>query len=93
MKANYLQILTLDDHLYIGNLRKHGSEAMSGGDEAMKKTMLQFFRKGQIGDWKNYFEGEKLEDWNNWIQENLEGTNIEMVFEWTKYDFWYIWLN
>ena len=83
-----MQILTLDDHLYIGNLRKHGSEAMSGGDEAMKKTMLQFFRKGQIGDWKNYFEGEKLEDWNNWIQENLEGTNIEMVFEWTKYDLW-----
>jgi hypothetical protein len=38
-------VLTLDDHLYIGNLRKHGSEAMGNGDENMKKTMLQFFRK------------------------------------------------
>ncbi len=38
-------------------------------------------RKGQIGDWKNYFSGDKLAEWDNWIQQNLEGTNIKMVFE------------
>ena len=47
----------------------------------MSKTMAQFFRKGQIGDWKNYFTGQKLEEWDAWIKQNLEGTDIKMVFE------------
>ncbi len=40
------QVLTLDDHLYIGNLRKHGAESMSNGNEMTKKMFTQFFRKG-----------------------------------------------
>ena len=76
-----LQVLTLDDHLYIGNMRKHGSESMSNGDQNMKKMMTNFFRKGQIGDWKNYFTGEKLKEWDDWIEDNLTGTEIKMVFE------------
>ena len=62
-------------------MRKHGSEAMFGKDKEMSKTMQQFFRKVQIGDWKNYFSGEKLEEWDAWISQNLEGTDIKMVFE------------
>jgi hypothetical protein len=38
-------VLTLDDHLYIGNLRMHRSEAMGNCDENTKKTMLKFFRE------------------------------------------------
>ena len=74
-------MLTLDDHLYIGNLRKHSKEAMFNKDSAMSKSMDHFFRKGEIGDWKNYFSGEKLDEWDTWINQNLEGTNIKMVFE------------
>ena len=74
-------MLTLDDHLYIGNLRKHGSEGSNGKGTEMSKKMAQFFRKGVIGDWKNHFAGEKLEEWDAWIQRNLEGTDIKMVFE------------
>ena len=41
----------------------------------------QFFRKGQVGDWKNYFGGEKLSQWDQWIADNLQGTDLEMAFE------------
>jgi hypothetical protein len=54
---------------------------MSNGDQNMKKMMTNFFRKGQIGDWKNYFTGEKLKEWDDWIEDNLTGTEIKMVFE------------
>ena len=74
-------MLTLDDHLYIGNQRKHGSESMSGGNEVTKKMYTKFFRKGQVGDWKNYFAGEKLGQWDQWIADNLQGTDLEMAFE------------
>jgi hypothetical protein len=39
------------------------------------------FKITQIGDWKNYFSGDKLKEWDAWIAENLEGTDIKMVFE------------
>ena len=74
-------MLTLDDHLYIDNLRKHGTESIFGKACARNNSMEKFFRKGQIGDWKNYFSGEKLDEWDTWINQNLEGTNIKMVFE------------
>jgi len=74
-------VLTLDDHLFIGNLRKHGTKSLFGKDFAKENKMERFFRKGQIGDWKNYFRGEKLDEWDAWIKQNLEGTNINMVFE------------
>ena len=66
-----LKILQLDDHLYIDNCREFLSEAF-GGDESMKK----FFRKGIVGDWKNYFTEENNKKWDDWIAENLKGTDI-----------------
>jgi hypothetical protein len=54
---------------------------MSVGIQAMKDVYTKFFRKGQVGDWKNYFEGENLSQWDQWIAENLKGTDLEMVFE------------
>ena len=40
-----------------------------------------FFRKGEVGDWKNFFEGEKLENWDKWIAKNLEGSDIQFNFQ------------
>ena len=45
------------------------------------KAMTKFFRKGEVGDWKNYFSGKKLEEWDAWIKTNLEGTDIKIRFE------------
>ena len=69
--------MTLDDHRYIGNVRKHGTVSMSMSQEMMNK----FFRKGQVGDWKNYFSGEKLEEWDKWIGQHLEGTNLKIAYD------------
>ena len=72
----WFKILTLDDHLYIGNVRKHGAVSMSMSQDMMNK----FFRKGQVGDWKNYFTGQKLEEWDKWIEQHLEGTNLSIAY-------------
>ncbi|XP_023322586.1 sulfotransferase 1C3 [Eurytemora carolleeae] len=37
-----------------------------------------FMRKGQVGDWKNYFSGPELEKIDNWIEENKKRTGIQL---------------
>jgi len=76
-----LKVLTLDDFLFIDNHRKHGAESLSNGIEEMNQMMQKFFRKGKVGDWKNYIEGENNNRWNEWIKKNLEGTDIKIDFE------------
>ena len=39
----------------------------------------QFLRKGEIGDWKNYFDKERNEKWEEWIAENIKGTGLEEI--------------
>ena len=63
--------LLLDDHLFIDNFRQLMVDGM-GGDPGMKK----FIRKGQVGDWKNYFNEENSKIWDKWIAQNLSGTDI-----------------
>ena len=36
-----------------------------------------FLRRGEVGDWKNYFDKERNEKWNMWIYDNIEGTGME----------------
>jgi len=64
-----LKVLELDDHLFIDNFKKF----YSGDDTANMKI-----RKGQVGDWKNYFTGEDSKLWDEWIEENLKGTSIKL---------------
>jgi hypothetical protein len=71
-------IQALAKHVSIDSMR---SDAMETVPPEHKVTMKRFFRKGQVGDWKNYFEGQKLEEWNGWIAKNLEGTDIKITFE------------
>ena len=40
-----------------------------------------FIRKGQVGDWKNYFDQESSLEWDQWIQSTLQGTGMVMKFE------------
>ncbi len=41
----------------------------------------RFFRKGEVGNWKEFFEGDILKQWNAWIKENVKGTDINFKFE------------
>ena len=50
-------------------------------DEKEKKFAEKFFRKGKVGNWTEYFEGKKLEEFNKWIEENLKGTGISIPFK------------
>ena len=73
-----LMINSLVKHLHIDNIRKITAEMLSG--QKGQKEMTQFFRKGRIGDWKNYsIENDKK--WNRWIHENSHGLNVNFKFE------------
>jgi len=67
----------LVEHVKFNNMKERASKLM--GREGQDAS--QFFRKGQVGDWKNHFQGDKLKKWDSWIAKNLEGTDIEMKFE------------
>ena len=66
-----LKVLELDDHLFVDNFRKIIVEGY-GGAPKMKK----FVRKGQVGDWKNYFTEENCQIWDDWIKRHLHDTDI-----------------
>ena len=45
-----------------------------------------FTRKGEVGDWVNYFEEERNNKWNDWIRSNLDrigihDQNIRSIFQ------------
>jgi len=36
-----------------------------------------FIRKGEVGDWRNFFTPEKTNDWMEWIRKKTQGTGLE----------------
>ena len=68
----------LVDHVSIENMRRISVEQAA---DYHKEWAARHFRKGEVGDWKNYFEGERLHEWDAWIEENLRGTGIQISFE------------
>ena len=71
-------VTALVNHVSLENMRQIG---MDQAPPQHKEMAGKHFRKGKVGDWKNYFQGEKLDEWNNWIEENLKGTDIKISFE------------
>ena len=49
--------------------------------EFSEGVFFVFFRKGEVGDWKNYILDEKAQKWEDWIQSNVGGTNIDIAYE------------
>ena len=39
-----------------------------------------FIRKGKVGDWKNYMEGDMNMLWDNWIREEVDKIRIKNVY-------------
>ena len=68
-----LKIIQLEKHLHIDNLRNILTEGF-GGDPSWEK----FFRKGTIGDWRSHLKENHFELWNNWILENIDGSEIQL---------------
>ena len=70
------QMVRLADHLKFDNMKKNphcnptAGVEWHGGD---------FMRKGEVGDWRNYFSQEMVEKWDAWIGENVNGTGLEFL--------------
>ena len=72
----------LRDHLTIDSMRNVAVEnsKKQGAGDIDAEFNKGFFRKGKVGDWKNYFQGEKAEEWDKWIKEQSEGLDVNMRF-------------
>ena len=45
----------------------------------LPKQEGNFMRKGEVGDWKNFFTPERSEKWNKWINKNTKGTGLDKL--------------
>jgi hypothetical protein len=64
-----LQVMELSEQLTFNEMKKNQTVNFFGS---------QFLRKGEVGDWRNYFDKKTSEMWDCWIQDKLEGTGIVM---------------
>lgn len=46
-----------------------------------KEKRVQFIRKGQIGDWKNYMSNDLSNRFDEWIIKHTAGTGLEFDYE------------
>ena len=68
-----INIELLKNHLEFSNFRENLKEGF-GGNTRMEK----FLRKGQVGDWQNYFNEEMEMIWNAWIEKNSNEMKIRL---------------
>ena len=66
------KIDALVEHVKFENMQKNKSTNFQSGDR-------QFIRKGQVGDWKNHFDAKGNQEFENWILENIGGTDLENI--------------
>ena len=74
------QVDTLCQSTSIDTMRDVG-KSVAGSDATEKMFAEKFFRKGKVGNWTEYFEGAKLDEFNGWIEDNLKGTDIAIPFK------------
>ena len=74
------KILKLNDHLTFDQMKKAVIE-QNEGDQERQDAMTKFMRKGKVGDWKNYFDNEMNDEWDGSIENQLLGTDYNMIFE------------
>jgi len=66
------QVDTLVDHLKFDNMKMNPNANPTAG----MNLKSDFMRKGQVGDWKNFFTTKKTEEWASWIEEKTRGTGL-----------------
>jgi hypothetical protein len=54
---------------------------MAQGNRIMEEVFTKFYRKGEVGDWKNHLRGQALQDFDDWIERNRSGTGIHFTFQ------------
>lgn len=71
-----LQMSRLEEHLKFDNMKKNPNMDPTAG---LDWHGGDFMRKGQVGDWKNYFSLEMTAQWDAWIEKNVTGTELEFI--------------
>ena len=64
------QIEKLADYVKFENMKKNPNSNPTAGRQ-MARGKTDFVRKGKVGDWRNYFDEERREKWDQWIQDNI----------------------
>jgi len=70
------QVDKLVDHLKFDNMKNNPNANPHAGLDIQAEGT--FFRKGEVGNWKNFFTAEKVEEWAGWIREETQGTGIHL---------------
>uniref|UniRef100_A0A3Q7IDC7 Sulfotransferase n=1 Tax=Solanum lycopersicum TaxID=4081 RepID=A0A3Q7IDC7_SOLLC len=55
-------------------------EVNTNGQFSTGETYNLFFRKGEIGDWKNYFTRKKSDKLNHTIEEKFQGSGLKFSY-------------
>ena len=70
------QMARLAEYLQFENMKKNPNCNPTAG---LKWRSVEFMRKGEVGDWRNYFSEEMEKKWNDWIEENVHGSGLEFI--------------
>lgn len=73
---NEEQISKLADYLQIDNFRKNQHTTINIGNFFSVNGTYQHVRKGQSGQWDEYFTKELNERANEWIEANYKNTTL-----------------
>ena len=63
------------------NMKKDSSANYEWVKKKRRPNAADFMRKGEVGDWKNYFTPEQIARLNAKCDEKLKGTGIDLEFE------------
>ncbi len=63
------------------NMKENRVGSIEKNKALLLKDSKSFYRKGIVGDWRNYFSDEQLEKFNQWCNSHLEGTGLEFDYQ------------
>lgn len=69
------------DHLNFKSMQGNKAVNLEEFVPGIKENRGKFIRKGEIGDWKNYFTKELSEKFDKSIEEKTRGTGLEFRYE------------
>ena len=65
------------DHVRFDKMKRNPATNPSGA--LALPAGQDFMRKGQVGDWRNYFDKQMNESWDKWILENITDTGLQTI--------------
>ena len=79
----FQQVHQLADHLNFKNMKANPSVNKEDYKQSWTgpSNDATFLRKGEVGNWKQYFSPELNEKVDKWITDHLKGSDLKFCFE------------